>query len=80
MKLLILSVIFTGLAIADPVFFGASGKVYHTKRDCAALRRSKQVYSADSKIADQHGMKAHECNRPKGAKKLDWAKLLTKVD
>ncbi len=56
-RLLVLVLLAASLLSAETVFVTAhSKKTYHTHRDCIALTRSKQVYQADEKTAQSHGL------------------------
>jgi hypothetical protein len=60
MKRLLLSLVMAMSLGAAPVYFSPSGKTFHTSRECASLKRSKKVLTADEKEAEAHGLHAHK--------------------
>ncbi len=56
MKLLLPLFLLASSLVAQPAFFTAHGKTWHSSRDCMALARSKNVLQADSSDAERHGL------------------------
>ncbi len=55
MKLLSLFLLASSI-FAQPAYFTAKGKTWHSSRNCMALARSKNVLQADSSDAERHGL------------------------
>lgn len=67
---------------AEPVYFSPNGKVFHKTEKCNALRRTKNIYTANRSDAESHGMKechwrscwpTEKAGKPKG-KNAEWGK------
>lgn len=74
-KLLAMAVLAALPAMAETVYFSAKSTTYHKAIDCKILVRSSKVYSAERRIADNHGLKP--CRTCYGQHKTDnsaWSK------
>ncbi len=56
MKPLLTLLLLASSLVAQPAFFTAHGKTWHTDKTCMALARSKNVLQADSSEAERHGL------------------------
>lgn len=81
LRLAVLGAIFATIllaATATTVYLAPKGKTYHSRRDCMALARSTEVFTATESAALAHGLKPCKiCNRPKATAKPEpnaWAK------
>jgi hypothetical protein len=74
-RLIALTALMASGLVAETVHLTPNGKTFHRTEQCAILKRSTTVLSAEKAVAEQHGLKpCRSCYAVRKANNRGWAK------